>query len=86
MKRIYILIACIFVTLGMCGCTTSQDLSETNGNNSPFVTVYKGSDVQIFADKETDVEYVVVQNGHGGTEFQPLYNADRTLKLDEGDR
>ena len=86
MKRIYILIACIFVTLGMCGCTTSQDLSETNGNNSPFITVYKGSDVWIFVDKETDVEYVVVNNGHGGTEFQPLYNTDGTLKLYEGDK
>ena len=86
MKRIYVLIVCIFVTLGMCSCATSQDLSEANGNNSPFVTVYKGSDVWIFVDKETDVEYVVVNNKHGGTEFQPLYNADGTLKLYEGDK
>lgn len=85
MKRIYIFVFFIFIALGACGCTTSSDLSETNGNDSPFVTVYKGTDVWIFVDKETDVEYVMVNNGHGGTEFQPLFNADGTLKLYVGD-
>ena len=64
----------------------AQNKGLFNCNNSPFVTVYRGSDVWIFVDKETDVEYVVVQNGHGGTEFQPLYNADGTLKLYGGDK
>ena len=34
-------------------------------------------------ENETNVEYVMVNNGHGGVGFQPLYNADGTLKLYE---
>lgn len=82
MKKLIVALAVVMV-ICLTGCgTTSQEVDNTV--KSPFVIIYKGSDVWVFADKETKVEYVMVNNGHGGVEFQPLYNADGTLKLYEG--
>lgn len=86
MKKVIVFALCGFLVFGMCGCgTRSDDKTNEIGNVSPFVEVYRGSDVHIFVDKETKVQYAMVNNGHGGTGFQPLYNADGTFKLYKGE-
>lgn len=80
-KRILSVVLAVVMVVCMVGCGDYSPEVKNEASNSPFVIVYKGSDVWIFADKETNVEYVMVNNGYGGVEFQPLYNADGTLKL-----
>lgn len=84
-KKILSLMIALSMVLCITGCDHLEDKSEDMGNNSPFFTIYKGVDVYIYVDKETNVQYVMVNNGRGGVGFQPLYNADGTLKLYQGE-
>ncbi len=82
-KRLLSVALAVVMVVCLVACGTYSPQIENETSNSPFVIVYRDSDVWIFADKETNVEYVMVNNSHGGVGFQPLYNADGTLKLYE---
>ncbi len=84
-KKILSVIIVLSMVLCLAGCDYSEDKSEVSENKSPFFIIYSDSDVWVFVDKETSVQYVMVNNGHGGVEFQPLYNADGSFKLYEGE-
>lgn len=84
MKKQFLIIA-VILALAVClkGCGTT--VQAENNVAERFIIIYQGSHVWVFADRETGVEYAMVNNGHGGVEFQPLYNADGTLQVYEGD-
>lgn len=83
MKKKILILFCTFVLalISFTACTSES----TNASNhaEPFAVIYRNKNLKIYVDNETNVEYVSLNNGYGGVEFQPLYNADGTLKLYE---
>lgn len=88
MKKLVIGLALAIIMVG-CGQnqTQAQKQESTKQNNSRFTQKEKHEissyNYRVIVDKETGVEYLVVDYGHGGeVSVTPLYNADGTLKTD----
>lgn len=79
------------ISIIMVGCgqnqTQTQKQESTKQNNARFTQKEKHEisnyNYRVIVDRETDVEYLVVDYVHDGEVFvTPLYNADGTLKTD----
>lgn len=84
MKRL--LIGLVFSII-MVGCGQTQTQETIKSSDSRFMQKEKHEissyNYRVIVDKETGVEYLVVDYGHGGeVSVTPLFNADGTLKTD----
>lgn len=75
MKKLKIVLLGIMILGGLSlltGCTTAINEPE----NYRFIKIYENGSVRIYYDKETNVEYAVRDNGHGGTSMTLLVDAE----------
>ena len=75
------------ISIIMVGCGQTQTQETIKSSDLRFTQKEKHEissyNYRVIVDRETDVEYLVVDYGHGGEVFvTPLYNADGTLKTD----
>ena len=93
MKKILALLLAIILCIGLCGCGASYDeatceKSETPGNG--YFTVIKewGStmsvEYKLMYANDTKVIYFYMNSGYG-KDITPMYNADGTLQIYEGE-
>lgn len=92
-KKITAVILTISMCVGMSGC--SDDGTDENGNPVEygyFVELEFKGDMEIVYDRETKVKYYIYddENGVGDTHVHcfgitPIYNADGSLQLYEGE-
>ena len=91
-KRIYMIIAIVTIMLIMalclvaCGDTKDDYGFNIQGTNLVCIgtTNSFSSEYALYYDKDTKVMYMFVKHGYGAG-LTPLYNADGTLKLYEGE-
>ena len=91
-KKIYMIIAIVMIMLIMAiclvACGNTADNYGFNIQGTNFVCIGTSSTFNggymLFYDKSTKVMYLFVKHGYGAG-FTPLYNADGTLKLYEGE-
>ena len=58
MKRAIAIILCAVMVMSLCGCTNYGKPRFYQGEDTPFVSVEKGSGWQILVNKETGVAYI----------------------------
>lgn len=75
MKKLKIVLLGIAILGGLVlltGCSTAINEPE----NYRFINIYQNGSVRIYYDTETNVEYAVRDNGHGGTSMTLLVDAE----------
>lgn len=89
MKKILALLLVIILCIGLVGCGTKfqdPDYNATITNSKYFKAeiVEHTNTGYVIRDIETNVLYIII-DGYSGTMMVPLYNADGSLKLYEGE-
>lgn len=93
MKKILTLLLVLILCIGLCGCGASYNEatrkeSETPGNG--YFTVIKewgstmGIEYKLIYANDTKVIYFYMNSGYG-KDITPMYNADGTLQIYEGE-
>lgn len=93
MKNFKRMIAClvIFASGFMIGCADTTSEASDKVAFSKFSMEHVDTDLvnwvgdfYLYADKETGVEYIVIQNSENGIGITPRYKADGSLYVKEG--
>lgn len=71
-KTIFLVLAALLLVCASAGCIAVEERN--------YIADYK---VQIYVDKETGVEYILIGLGPNYDGIAPRYNADGTLKINE---
>ena len=68
------------ILIGIMFCVTGCSENSV-ANDDRMIQIERSSFYTIYYDKETKVEYIKGQNGHGGTSYTVLLNQDGTPLL-----
>lgn len=87
-KRLTLLVILLMLVLTGCKTTTTTYEDREKDFWDKFVLIEKydkaGSKLYVVYDKDTKVEYYIISN-YNQLGFSPIYNADGTIKVYEGE-
>ena len=92
MKKIVLFLMLCIMAISLCGCSTTYNTAVTYNHRNPneYFSVYKEwrdskmGDCKIVYANDTNVMYYIFLKGYSGG-ITPLYNADGTLQIYEGE-